>query len=80
MSGAKISGVHTTVAHDHTPDVSDGIAFGALNGNLLIGITHEGHSYFVALGGNVLDTVSHKLADALHEIASLDAQFPGTVQ
>lgn len=74
MSSAKISGVYTKVAHDHTPGGADGIAFGAINGKLVIGITHEGHSYFVALGGDVLDAASHKLADALHQIASLDCQ------
>lgn len=79
MSGSKLSGVYTTVAVDHTPGVADGIAFGQINGKLCIGITSQGRSYFVSLGGDVLDMASHKLADALHQIA-LDEPLRGTVQ
>lgn len=80
MSGFKLSGVHTSVAIDITPGVSEGIAFGAINGKLCIGITAEGKSYFVALGGDVLDKASHKLADALAEIALEQGSFVGSVQ
>lgn len=82
MSGYKLSGVHTSVAVDITPGVEDGICFGAVNGKLCIGISSQslGQTCFVALGGDVLDLASHKLADALGEIAALDARLPRSVQ
>ena len=76
MSERMLSGVYTTVAVDITPGVRDGIAFGAINGKLCIGVTAQGRTHFVALGGDA----SHKLADALAEIASMETAAPGSIQ
>lgn len=80
MKGHKLNGVRAKVAVDDARGMADGIAFGAFDGRLLIGIASQGKTYFVALAGDSLNTASHSLADALQQVCPELPMASGAVQ
>lgn len=80
MKGYPISGMDAKVLTQDNPAGLEGIAFGAINGRLVIAIADGEKSYVVALGGACLDLACNKIADAMQEIALANHDGSGGVQ